>query len=443
MTTVLQATSFARARNGRSWLARTSCIVTLLAALILIFRPATNAVAQGRPQWFSAWTVSHNVRETAPALSSSTVRMIVRPTISGTSVRIKLENTLGQSPVAFSGAFIGVAGAGASVMPSTNTELSFNGGTSLTLAPGAGAWSDPVALDVKAFQRLAVSLNVASASDISTHTLGLATNYYAPGSLGAEASGSGFMPVPQRASGTMVDAFPFYWLAAVDVLSPLVSGTIVAFGDSITDGRCSTTENDVVMPDNYQRWTDVLAARLNSGPASEIKAIANEGIAGNRIVSGGNGPPGLERLDRDVLERAGATHVIFFEGTNDIAGGATAAQVIAATQQIIDRVHAKGLSVIGVTIIPRGRPVLTGWTPDMEAQRVAVNGWMRTRANFDAIIDFDAVLKGGPVYDGSESIKTEFNCDYTHPNAAGYQAMGEFIDLGLFRTGPAWTNNRR
>lgn len=430
-------------QNGRSWLARTSCVLTLLASLIMILRPATNAVAQGTPQWFSAWTVSHNVRETAPALSNSTVRMVVRPTISGTSLRIKLENTLGRGPVGFSGAFIGVADAGASVVSSTNTKLTFNGATSLNLAPGAGAWSDPVALEVKAFQRLAVSLNVDSASDISTHTLGLTTNYHARGSRGADASGSGFMPVPQRAAGTMVDAFPFYWLAAVDVLSPLASGTIVAFGDSITDGRCSTTENDVVLPDKYQRWTDLLAARLNSRPSNEIKALANAGIAGNRIVSGGNGPPGLERLDRDVLERASVTHVIFFEGTNDINGGATAVQVITATQQIIDRVHAKGLSIIGVTIIPRGRPALTAWTPDMEEQRVTVNAWIRTRANFDGIIDFDALLKGGPVYAGSESMKVEFNCDSTHPNAAGYKAMGEFVDLDLFKTAAARTDGRR
>ena len=176
-----------------------------------------------------------------------------------------------------------------------------------------------------------------------------------------------------------------------------------------------------------------MAARLSSTAGTGVKAIANEAIAGNRIIAGGNGPPGLARLDRDVLERAGATHVIFFEGTNDIAGGAAAAQVIAGAQQIIDRVHAKGLSIIGATIVPRGRPEpLTGWTPAMEQQRLEVNAWIRTRANFDAVIDFDKVLVGGPVYAGSESIRPEFNCDYTHPNAAGYKAMGEAIDLGLF-----------
>ncbi len=440
---LLTAALFAVDRGGAFLLARSLFILAALAPLISGWLPATDATAQGSSQWFSAWTVSHNVRETTPDLSNSTVRMIVRPTISGTSVRIKIETTVGQSPATFSGSCIGVLDSGASLVPGTNTKLTFNGGAGLTLPPGAGAWSDPVEFDVKAFQRLAVSLNVGSASDISTHTLGLATNYYAPGSRAAEVSGSGFTPVPPRAAGTTVDAFPFYWLAAVDVMSPSATGTIVPFGDSITDGRCSTTENGVVLPDKYQRWTDVLAMRLASMPVNEAKAIANEAIAGNRLVSGGNGPSGLERLDRDVLERAGLTHVIFFEGTNDITGGATAAQVIAATQQIIDRVHARDISIIGVTIVPRGRPEsLTGWTSDMEVQRMAANAWIRTRANFDAIVDFDQLLRGGPIYAGSESMRPEFNCDYTHPNAAGYKAMGEAIDLGLFKTSGGRRNNR-
>ncbi|HEX9696545.1 MAG TPA: GDSL-type esterase/lipase family protein, partial [Actinomycetota bacterium] len=251
-------------------------------------------------------------------------------------------------------------------------------------------------------------------------------------------TGRGFTAVP---AGANVPGFPFYWLAKVDVLSSSASGVIVAFGDSITDGRCSTNEAGEVVPDRYQRWTDVLATRLAALPADAVKAVVNEGIAGNRIAPpGGQGPSGLARLDRDVLERAGATHVIFFEGTNDIAGGAKAAQVIASMQHVIDRVRARGLSIIGVTIIPRGRPeTMMGWNPDMEAQRLAVNAWIRIQAKFDAVIDFDPLMKGGPVYGGSESIKPEFNCgDYTHPNPAGYKAMGDAIDLRLFsaaRTG--------
>jgi lysophospholipase L1-like esterase len=408
--------------------------LTMFGILSLVAFAPGSVFAQAQARWFAAWTVSHNARQTMPGLSNSTVRMFVRPTVSGTSVRVKLENTLGQMPVSFASAFIGVADSGASLVAGTNKRLSFGGRTNLTIAPGEGAWSDPVALDVKAFQRLAVSLDVSSASDISTHTLGLVTNYTAQGSHAADVSGAGFAAVPP---GGNVPGYPFYWLAKVDVMSPVASGTIVAFGDSITDGRCSTNEGDNVIPDRYQRWTDVLAARLASLPAGEIKAIVNEGIAGNRIApTGGNGPAGLVRLERDVLDRAGATHVIFFEGTNDITGGATADQVIASTQQVIDRVHAKGLSIIGVTIIPRGRPEnMMGWNSDMEKHRLAVNAWIRTQAKFDAVVDLDPLMKGGPVYAGSESIKPEFNCgDYTHPNPAGYKAMGEAIDLRLFRT---------
>jgi len=393
------------------------------------------ALAQGEGRWLSAWSVSHNSRQTPEALelADSTVRMIVRPTVSGRSVRIKLENTMGQAPVTFSAAFLAVAGHGAAVVPGTNRRLTFSGRQDLTLAPGAGAWSDPVALDATAFERLAVSLDVASASDVSAHTLGLVTNYHARGRHAADGSAAGFSALPPGGGNP---GYPFYWLAAVDVLTSAASGTIVAFGDSITDGRCSTNEKDEVLPDRYQRWTDVLAARLASLPAGEAKAVVNEGIAGNRIAPpGGNGPAGLVRLDRDVLDRAGATHVILFEGTNDISGGATAAQVIAATRQVIDRVHAKGLSIVGVTIIPRGRPEsMMGWDLDKEKHRLAVNAWIRTDAAFDAVIDFDPLMKGGPVYAGSQSLKPEFNCgDYTHPNPAGYKAMGEAIDLGVFR----------
>ncbi len=398
---------------------------------------AGHATAQRRPQWFSAWTVAHNIGEVIPDLDNTTVRMIVRPTIAGQALRIKLENTRAKTPVIFATAFVGVANAGAAVVRGTNKPLTFAGASRLTLAPAESAWSDPVPFDVKAFERLAVSLHVASASDVSMHTLGLVTNYIAKGARAAESSAQAFSPIPRTAPGSTVVEFPFYWIAAVDVLSSSAAGTIVAVGDSWIDGRCSTTENKVVRPDLYQRWVDVLAARLAYAYPKEPRAIVNKAIAGNRIIpGGGNGPATLERLDRDVLERAGATHVLYLQGMNDIGNGASAAQVTGAMQQVIDQVHAKGLSIIGGTLFSVARPDIAGWTRAVEAQRVAVNAWIRTQANFDGVVDFDRLMSGGRVYDGMASLKPEFACDgdSVHPNAAGYRAMGEFVDLALFKS---------
>lgn len=390
-------------------------------------------------RWLTSWAASHNVRETPAGLPDSTVRMIVRPTASGDSFRVRIENTVGTAPVSFSSAYVGVTGSGAAVMADTNLRLSFDGREGLTLAPGALAWSDPVNMRVQAFQRLAVSLYVASASDVSTHSLGLTTNYMARGNQAAAVSGTGFTPVNPIAQGTTILAFPVYWVGAVDVLSP-TAATVVTLGDSITDGRCSTTTSGgllgggVVVPDVYQRWTDILADRLAALPQDQRKAVANAGIAGNRVVAGGNGPPALERLDRDVLALSGVSHVIFFEGTNDISGGASAATVIAGMQQVIDRVRARKIKIVGVTAIPRGQAGSVGFTAVQEQIRLEVNTWIRTPGRFDGVLDFDAIMAGGgksPT--GAEIIKPEYNCDNVHPNAAGYAALGGSINLDLLK----------
>lgn len=242
--------------------------------------------------------------------------------------------------------------------------------------------------------------------------------------------------LPTQAQGVV--SFPVYWIAALDVQSTATRGSIVALGDSITDGRCSTTDGDGnVVPDLYQRWTDVLAERLGAIPGNSPRAVINAGIAGNRILQEGpSGPSALARLDRDVLDRAGATHVILFEGTNDIHRDSTPTELIEGVQEIIDRVHARGLKIIGATMIPRGQPegaTREGFDATKERYRLEVNEWIRTQANFDGVIDFDAVMAGGGISPtGAQIMKHEYSCDFVHPNARGYRALGESIDLRLF-----------
>jgi lysophospholipase L1-like esterase len=430
----------------RSLLARLRVPVAVAVLSFAVVARADDDHGRGRSNnWFSAWTISIGHRmgpaftgaNFAPATTGTTVRMVVRPSIAGDEVRVKIENTQATTPVTFSGAFIGVLESGAALVSGSNRRLTFGGRSSLTLAAGAGAYSDAVKFKANAFQRLAVSLDVASATEVSGHQLGLTTNYIAPGPVGASTSGAGFAPVPQNNGN-----YPFYWVAAVDVHSAHASGTIVALGDSITDGRCSTRLPDGTIPaDQYNRWTDVLAARLHALYGDRAPAVANEGIAGNRVVlPGGNGPAAVLRLDNDVLDRAGISAVIFYEGTNDITGNATTAQLIAGLQAVIDRVHARGIPVFGATVVPRGRPApLTGWTGPMEKVKLEVNHWFHTDANFDATIEWDALLEG-PIVIGSDgapgiSYWDAWNCsDYTHPNTAGYQAMGNFVDLDLFKS---------
>lgn len=394
------------------------------------------AIYGQQPPWVSAWASAHNVGRVVEGLNGGSVRLLVRPTLSGQSLRLKLTNIRGNTPAVFSSAFVGVAGSGAAVVAGTNRRLTFNGANSLTLAPDESAWTDAVPFEASAFQRLAVSLDITSASDVSMDTLALVTTYRAAGHHAADTSAGAFAPIPPNAPDSTTHEYPMYWLAALDVQSSSAVGTIVAVGDSWIDGRCSTTEDGRVLPDRYQRWIDVLAARLSKERPKEPRGVVNVGIAGNRIIpGGGNGPPLLQRLDRDVLERAGATHVVFQQGMNDIGGGATAAQVTAAMQLVIDRVHARGLRIVAGTLFPLARPDIARWPREMDAQRLAVNDWIRTRANFDGVTDFDRLMSGGPVYDGSQSLKPQFVCDdNVHPNVAGYRAMGEFVDLSLFNT---------
>ena len=409
-----------------------SIAVVAVAALWLLPAGGIGALPQ-RPvsaKWITAWGSSQDGLARSP-VTNVTVRMIARVTISGEALRIRLDNTFGATPLLVGKAYVGQRIQGAALAGGSNRQVAFNASPSVTVPPGGTVTSDPVSMSVLAQQDLAVSLYVPEANvRASQHAGAQVTSYLTAnlsGDVAAEETGKPF------ASGTT----SMLWLKAIDVSSSSSTGSVVAFGDSITDGTCSTV-------DAHDRWEDWVAVRLRFEAASRArdahKAIVNEGIGGNTITGENlqppaDSPPGRERLERDVLSHHGITHVILFMGTNDIRREARAAQVIAGMQEIIRRVKGRGLKIVGVTIIPRhNRPAVdanTGWNQAKTQVRNEVNEWIRAKASFDAVIDFDRVLQDP---EHPDLIYPPFNCgDGIHPAPRGYYEMGQSVRLDLFK----------
>jgi len=390
--------------------------------------------------WVTTWATANAASDRPASFSNQTLREIVHTTIGGNGVRLRLSNTFGTRALRFDAIFVGLQAAGmqgdgASLVPGSSREVMFGGSRSIAIPEGAEVLSDPVALSVGPQQNLAISLFTSGETGPATvHGSAFQTSYVSgPGNFAAEESGKAFA---DTTGGKTVGSW--YFLSAVEVLALAdVKGAVVVLGDSITDGAVTQT-------DKNERWTDVLARRML---AAHIElAVLNAGIGGNRVLTNSPcwGQNALARLGRDVLAQAGIEAVILFEGTNDIgqpdspAANAnpclsrtqvTAGEIIAGYQQIIARTHARGLKIFGATILPYQG--LAAWTASGEAKRVALNQWIRTAGAFDGVIDFDAALRdpAGPTH-----LAPQYDSgDHLHPGRAGHEAMGNAVDIGLFR----------
>jgi lysophospholipase L1-like esterase len=417
-----------RVNNGASAL-------LIAGAVLLVLQGALGANGQGRGAsagpggtWVTAWSTSQQVLGDT-RIANATVRMIARVTIPGDTVRIRLDNTFGVESVTIGRAYVGLRTQGAALAAGSNRPLSFNGAPVVAIPPSGSVWSDPVRLPVLAQQDLAVSFYIPGANvRPSQHTAAATTSYRSADGSGDVASEEGRAPFAMTTSS-------LWWLKAIEVESASSAGSIVAFGDSITDGTCSTL-------DAHDRWEDIVSLRLGlqDGARLRAKAVVNEGIGGNTITKEGLTPPadstpGLERFDRDVLSHHGITDVVLFMGTNDIRRGAPAAQVIAGMTSLTRQIKAKGMRAIAVTIIPRHNVAPsgtnTGWDSEKTRIRNEVNQWIRAKAPFDGVIDFDKVVRDPS---NPDLMQPPFNCgDGIHPSPAGYYAMGASVDLGLFR----------
>lgn len=376
--------------------------------------------------WVTAWgTSQQSLAETK--ISNASVRMIARVTLPGDAVRIRLDNNFGKTPVTFDHVTLGPRVRGPALAVGLVKPVTFGGKGSVIVPAGGTVESDAIAMHVDAQQDLGVSLFV-SGADVqpSQHTNAQVTSYLTDNEAGdstGAADGKAF-------TGKTIAMF---WLKSIDVRPTGPASSIIAFGDSITDGTCTTL-------DAHDRWEDIVSNRL-AMQASIRRAIVNEGIGGNTVINAaGYNPPigsptGVDRLDRDVLSHAGISHVVLFEGTNDIARGATADQLIAGMKDIITRVHAKGLKIIGVTILPRKNAYpIAGTLALFDEQKTkvknAVNAWIRKDAGFDAVLDFDRVVRDP---DSPDVIQQAYGCgDGVHPSPIGYFQMGKSVNLAVF-----------
>ena len=355
-------------------------------------------------------------------LVAQTVRMVIRSTVAGRAVRVSLSNSFGLAPVRIDAAQIARFDGNASIHPGSSHALTFGGREFVVLAPGAQICSDPVQLAVRAQEDLAVSLYVGGDSGAPTaHSLGLRTAYVAAGN--------------QAASPTLQSATQFrsyLWLSGLEVLGSRDTATIVAFGDSITDGYSTTPGADA-------SWPSVLARRLAADRSVPPRAVINMGISGNRVLREGAGSSALARFDRDVLARPGARWVILIEGINDISFNAfpglpeseiaSAADIIAGYRQLTQRARMHGLQVIGGTLMPfEGVPT---YSEAGERIRQEVNRWIRESGEFDTVVDFDAVTRDPAK---PSRLRASFDAgDHIHPNDEGNRAMAEAVPLLRFR----------
>jgi lysophospholipase L1-like esterase len=335
---------------------------------------------------------------------------------------VRFTNEFSPDPLTLNNAHVATSAGGGAIKDGTDHPLTFGGASSVRIPPGAAIYSDPVALAAAPLSDLAISFYVPA------QTMRAETYHQFSDQEGwitqGDVAGAATLPSPVKLGS-------WYFISGVDVPANDGSRAIVALGDSITDGALSTQNAN-------RRWPDVLAARLNQEHATEHVSILNEGIGGNRVLNEGFGPSAISRLDRDVLAQNGAKYLVIMEGINDIgrlqrmAGPEdqiTTQDMELGLKQIADAAHLHGLKVYGATLTPYGG---AGYFSDKGEQiREAVNQWIRTSETFDGVIDFDQITRDpqnpnrfNALYDSG---------DHLHPNDAGYKAMGEGIDLKLFR----------
>lgn len=392
-----------------------------LCSLFLSISAAQDLVSS---QWVDTWSSSPQLLKQTLVLNNQTLRQVVRISIGGDTLRLKMSNLFGAQGITLGAVHVAVHNKDSAFVSGTDRSVLFRGKTELSLAPGEEVWSDPIALKVQPLTELVISTYLpGSVASWTFHSVASQIAYISP--AGNFAGAANFPLAATSHSWFLISN------VSVDAKVP----AIVALGDSITDGINSTQNSNT-------RWPDILANRLSAQRGIQAPAVLNQGISGNRILNGSapsnSNLPALSRFRHDVLSQEGVKYVIVLLGINDIGmsdananPSVTAQAVIDGHRQLIAEAHKSGLIVFGATLTP-----IAGSVYDTDAKRemrTIVNKWIRTGGAYDAVIDFDGVTRDPanverflPAYDSG---------DHLHPNSTGYKAMGQAIDLSLFSQG--------
>lgn len=400
----------------------------LFAALLCV---STAASAQpGETRWVGSWATSQQIPEPHNALPDErlrdvTLRQVVRLTMGGRQLRVRLSNAFGTAPLKVDNVHIALSdGGGQRIVAGSGRAVTFAGHREVVIPAGADYVSDPVALTVPTLTSVAVTMHLPEPPARQTgHPGSRIDSWTLAGSHSDSVDLAGAEAIAH-----------WYQLAGIDVAAPREAAAIITFGDSITDGFGVTGGAN-------NRWVDFLAERIQADPRTRHLSVLNHGISGNRMLLDGLGPNALARFDRDVLSQAGARYLIILEGVNDLGtltrdAPATPEQhaalvrgVTGAYAQMIQRARERGIKVIGATIMPFGASAYYHPDAATEASRQAINAWIRAPGHFDAVIDFDAVTR-----DPAQPMRmrAELDLDGLHPNFAGYRVMADAVPLELF-----------
>jgi lysophospholipase L1-like esterase len=412
-----------------------AAMLVTTAAVMLTGRVAAAVPSQGDPGWVATWTASPTAAGTTE-FSNQTVRNIIYTSVGGSEVQVRLSNTFGSAPLEVGATSLGVVLNGAGLVPGTSHPVTFGGHTSVTIPAGHEVLSDPVHMLVPRLTELGVSLYLPAPTGPATyHQVAEQTTYIAAGDHAGDAASTAY---------TNTDS-SWYFVDGVDVLNPATPGTVVAFGDSITDSAHSQVGAN-------GRWPNYLSRRLEAALGNRAPAVVDAGISGNRVLNSSAcyGQSAEVRFQRDALSQPGVKAVILLEGVNDIGFSAeadtgcfapsdptiTAAQIESGYLQLIKMAHARGVKIYAGTLTPfLGSNSLYGGnygTPAGEALRQSVNHWILTSRAFDGVVNFAGVT--ADPYDSGYYNPAYNSGDGLHPNDLGCEVMADAIPLSWFKT---------